>query len=382
MNSPVVFSGFKLLIDFGVPMDDIVATLPYVLPLLFFATILILYQRHLPQDAFKRNLLVLFSILSYIASLGMVLYAASGDLYAPSGAPWVFGSYDSFIAGLQALTNFIFNSTGTSILYIIVLAILFAVFTYFVITPPEPDLAGLREDLKLTREVAQLGKQAIFKLEGENKKLNEFITEKEEALASLEGELETIKADFGEREAALKEKEDRLAGKIAPSKIESELEAQIKERDESIEALQVEIADLRLLLENAESKAATVVEPAPSTTPAPAADDTRVKELEAQIQSFKTKWEDLSRRSETAQQVSDSVVSDLVELISQVENSKRDDSAKATIVQLIEGLGRSMTRVAREAGEPQFNEPKVEMIGAILMVNEIVDAIKKMVRQS
>jgi hypothetical protein len=357
-------------------MDDIVATLPYVLPLLFFATILILYQRHLPQDEPKRNLTVLFSIISYILSIGMVLYAASGAL------SWSLGSYQDFIAGLQALTTFIFNSTGTSILYIIVVEILFAVFTYFVITPPEPDLAGLREDLKLTREVAQLGKQAIFKLEGENKKLNEFITEKEEALASLEGELETIKADIGEREAALKEKEDRLAGKIAPSKIESELKAQIKERDESIESLQVEIADLRLLLENAESKATSVVEPAPPKTPAPVVDGARLKELEAQVQSFKTKWEDLSRRSETAQQVSDSVISDLVELISQVESSKRDESAKATIVQLIEGLGRSMTRVAREADESQVKEPKVEMIGAILMVNEIVDAIKKMVRQS
>jgi len=76
------------------------------------------------------------------------------------------------------------------------------------------------------------------------------------------------------------------------------------------------------------------------------------------------------------------VISDLVELISQVESSDREDSAKQTIVSLIEGLGRSMTRVAREAGDSQFEGPKIEMIGAILMVNEIVDAIKKMVRES
>jgi len=376
MNSPAVISGFELLVDFGVPMDDIVATLPYVLPLLFFATILLLYQRHLPQDELKRNLMVLFSILSFLLATGLVVYAASGALW------WEFGSYVRFTSILQTVTNFIFNSTVTSILYVLTVAILFAVFAYFVITPPEPDLAGLREDLKLTKEVAQLGKQAIFKLESENKKLNEFITEKEEVLASLEGELETIKAEVAEREVSLKEKEERLAGKIAPSKIEAELQTQIQERDESIEALQVEIADLRLLLENAESKTAEVVKPIPPPTQVPDVDDARIKELEVQIQSFQAKWEDLNRRSETAQQVSDSVISDLVELISQVENSKRDDSAKATIVQLIEGLGRSMTRVAREAGEPQFNEPKIEMIGAILMVNELVDAIKKMVRQS
>lgn len=376
MNSPTVLSGLELLVDFGAPMDDIIATLPYVLPLLFVSTILLLYQRHLGQTELKRNLMVLFSLLSILVAGGLVVYAASGALW------WSFGSYTTFTTALQAVTDFIFNSTITSLVYIGAVGILFAIFTYFVITPPEPDLAGLREDLKLTKEVAQLSKQAIFKLEGENKKLNEFISEKEEALASLEDELETIKSEVSEREAAIKKKEDQLAGKIPASKIEDELKAQILERDQSIESLQVEIANLRLVLENTET-APTVIEPAPPTTPAaPVVDDKRVKELEAQLQAIQAKWEDLGRRSETASQVSDSVISDLVELISQVESSKRDDSAKATIVQLIEGLGRSMTRVAREAGEPQFNEPKIEMIGAILMVNEIVDAIKKMVRES
>ncbi|MHA1287675.1 MAG: hypothetical protein ACTSPB_09765 [Candidatus Thorarchaeota archaeon] len=376
MNSPSVLSGFELLVDFGVPMDDIVATLPYVLPALFFATILLLYQRHLPQDGLKRNLMVLFSILCILGATGLVVYAASGVL------SWSFGSYGTFTAALQLVTDFIFGSTITSIVYVVAVGILFAIFTYFMITPPEPDLAGLREDLKLTKEVAQLSKQAIFKLEGENKKLNEFITEKEESLATLQSELEAIKAEIGDREALIKKMEDQLAGKIPASKIEDELKAQILERDQSIESLQVEIADLRLVLENTET-APTVVEPAPPTTPiAPVVDETRVRELEAQLQAIRAKWEDLGRRSETASQVSDSVISDLVELISQVESSKRDDSAKATIVQLIEGLGRSMTRVARESGEPQFNEPKIEMIGAILMVNEIVDAIKKMMRES
>ncbi|MBE0526129.1 MAG: hypothetical protein IH631_04255, partial [Candidatus Thorarchaeota archaeon] len=283
---------------------------------------------------------------------------------------------------LQVITNFIFNSAATSLVYIVAVGILFAVFAYFVITPPEPDLAGLREDLKLTREVAQLSKQAIYKLEGENKKLNEFINAKEEALATLEGELESIKAAIGERETSIKLMEDQLKGKIVPNKVEDELKAQLQERDQSIESLQVEIADLRLVLENTETTA-TASGPTPSASSiAPVIDDKLVKDLEAQLHTIQAKWEDLARRSETASQVSDSVISDLVELISQVQGSKRDDSSKQTIVQLIEGLGRSMTRVAREAGEPQFNEPKIEMIGAILMVNEIVDAIKKIVRES
>ncbi len=369
MNSPNVLSGYELLVNFGAPMDDIVATLPYVLPLLFFAAILILYQRHLPQDELKRNLMVLFSIISFLISGGLIVYAASGALW------WTFGSWPFFSAALQLITNIIFGNTITSIIYVIVIGILFTVFAYFVISPPEPDLAGLREDLKLTREVAQLSKRAIYKLEGENKKLNEFISEKEESLAALEGELEAIKAEVGERETSIKLMEDQLKGKVVPSKVEDELKVQLQERDLSIDSLQTEMADLRLVLENTEAAAVTA-EPG-----APVIDDVKVKELEAKLQNIQAKWADLTRRSETASQVSDSVISDLVELISQVESSDREDSAKQTIISLIEGLGRSMTRVSREASEVQLDEPKFEMIGAILMVNEIVDAIKKMVRE-
>ncbi|TFG94923.1 hypothetical protein E4H12_14295, partial [Candidatus Thorarchaeota archaeon] len=117
MNSPTVISGFELLVDFGTPMDDIVATLPYVLPLLFFATILILYQRHLPQDALKRNLMVLFSVLCIILATGLVLYAASGALW------WDFGSWLTFSDALQVITNFIFNSAATSLVYVVAVGI-------------------------------------------------------------------------------------------------------------------------------------------------------------------------------------------------------------------------------------------------------------------
>jgi hypothetical protein len=41
-----------------------------------------------------------------------------------------------------------------------------------------------------------------------------------------------------------------------------------------------------------------------------------------------------------------------------------------------------MTRVSREVGDSHGEEPKVEMIGAIIMVNEIVDTIKKTVREN
>ncbi len=368
MNSPIVLSGFEILVDFGIPMDDIVATLPYVLPALFVAIVLLLYQRHLPKDSMTRNLVVLFSLLCLIGACGLVVYAASGALW------WTFGSYGTFTAGIQLITDLIFGSTISSLIYIGVVGIIFFIIAFFVTSPPEPDLAGLREDLKLTREVAQLSKKAIYKLEGENKKLSEFISEKEESLATLEGELEAIKAEVGERETSIKLMEEQLKGKKVPSKVEDELRVQLQERDLSIESLQTEMADLRLVLEN-------TVAAEPAVPVASVVDEGKVKELEAKLLNIQAKWTDLTRRSETASQVSDSVISDLVELISQVESSDREDSAKQTIISLIEGLGRSMTRVSREASEIQLDEPKFEMIGAILMVNEIVDAIKKMVRE-
>ncbi|MFX1606579.1 MAG: hypothetical protein ACFFDD_11820, partial [Promethearchaeota archaeon] len=106
-----------------------------------------------------------------------------------------------------------------------------------------------------------------------------------------------------------------------------------------------------------------------------------VPELSSKLREAQTKWEDLARRAETASEVSDSVISDLVELISQVESSNQSEGGKKALVALIESLGRSMTRVAREVGDSHGEEPKVEMIGAIIMVNEVVDTIKKMVRQ-
>jgi hypothetical protein len=142
----------------------------------------------------------------------------------------------------------------------------------------------------------------------------------------------------------------------------------VKMKDALIQSLESEIADLRLASEGA------------TRPPAPATDDSIVPELSSKLNEAQTKWEDLSRRAETAAEVSDSVISDLVELISQVESSNQSDGGKQALVALIESLGRSMTRVAREIGDSHGEEPKVEMIGAIIMVNEIVDTVKKMVR--
>jgi hypothetical protein len=347
LNIPL---GFRLLVTLGEPMDNILAIGIFALPLAALAIILLIYQRHLTPGSIKRTLMIVFGIIGIAAALVAVLYAASSAL------PWGFGSYDTYLRGLQLLVDLFFGSATMSLLYIGGCIVFFVLLAHFIIAAPEPDLVGLRTELKTAKEEAETGREATQKLEVENKRLNEFLSEKEDSLAALEGELESIKAEVGER------------AKAQPSGAESTLRTQVQQRDKTIEALQSEVADLRLMLENA---------PAVAT----AKDDGKRVEFEKSLQETQAKWTDLARRAETASEVSDSVISDLVELISQVQSSKKDDSAKQALISLIEGLGRSMTRVSREAGDIRADEPKIEMIGAIIMTNEIVDAIKKMIRQ-
>ena len=90
-------------------------------------------------------------------------------------------------------------------------------------------------------------------------------------------------------------------------------------------------------------------------------------------------FEEFNRRAETASQVADSVISDTTEVISMVQSSTIDESAKLALIKLVESLGKSLSKVA---GTPEVGkqEPKIEMIGAVMMLHEIIDAIKKMSR--
>jgi hypothetical protein len=362
MTSNIASVGFEMLVDFEAPMDDIVATMPYVVPLLTLAVLLFLYQRHLPQNAMKRNMTLLVGVLSFSAAMIAVLYATFGQLLG-------FGSANTFGYFLQLLTDIFFGSILTSLLYVGGFIAILSIIAYYLISPPNPDLVSLREELKGSKDEAKTSKDEQ-KLEAENKRLNEFVSEKEDSLTALQGELEAIKAEVGERETsiALMEEQLKAAPTAAPAP-DAEVAEKLRMKDALIQSLESEIADLRLAGEGA---------PRPV---APAGDDSIVVELSSKLKEAQTKWEDLSRRADTATEVSESVISDLVELISQVESSNQSDGGKQALVSLIESLGRSMTRVSRDIGDSHGEEPKVEMIGAIIMVNEIVDTIKKMVRE-
>jgi hypothetical protein len=362
MTSSLAPAKLEMMVTFELPMDDIVASLPYVLPMITLGVLLLLYQRHMVRTSTKRNLMLLIGGLSFAVGFIAVIYASLGGMFG-------FGSWTTFVNGLQLLTNLFFGSILSSLVYIVAFTAILSLIAYFVISPPDPDLTALREDLKVAQQESKTVKGDIKKLETENKKLTEFVSEKEDRLTTLSGELDTIKAEVGEREKSIALMEEQLKSKDIPvAAPDAGMAEQLKMKDHHIASLETEIADLRLA-------AAGRAPAAP-----PASDDGIVPELSSKLQEAQTRWEDLGRRAEAASEVSDSVISDLVELISQVESSGKDEGAKKALVTLIESLGRSMTRVSREVGDTHGEEPKVEMIGAIIMVNEIVDTIKKTVR--
>ena len=357
-------------IDFEFPMSDLVAVIPYVLPLIFVGLLLILYQRYMPREAFRRNLVVLTSIGCFAVSFLLVLYAGFGSgWWAP--APLTFGSWWGFVTALQGLTDAIFGSIGVGVLYVAAVSLVFGVLAYTIIAPPNPDFVRLNEELKAANDGAKDMKSQVQSLEGENKRLKEFVSEKEAKLASLQDQLTTLKSQVGEGTESISDMEDKLKAATdeaeSSSAKEEELLATIAQKDQRIGAMQSELASLRSKPESL-AKAPT------------AGDSATLKAVEAKLKSAEAKLESMSRRADTATEVADSVISDLAHLISQVESSKLDPQTKKTIANLIEGLGKAVNRVSRPPGERAPEEPRVEMIGAVMMIHEIVDTIKKMTR--
>jgi hypothetical protein len=46
---------------------------------------------------------------------------------------------------------------------------------------------------------------------------------------------------------------------------------------------------------------------------------------------------------------------------------------------LVSGLGRAIGKVAGPPGERDTEGPKIEMIGAVMMVHEILDGVKRQI---
>jgi len=108
MTSSFVPAELEMMVTFELPMDDIVASLPYVLPMITLGVLLLLYQRHMAPTSTRRNLMILIGGLSFAAAIIAVVYASLGGMFG-------FGSWTTFVNGLQLLTNLFFGSISSSL---------------------------------------------------------------------------------------------------------------------------------------------------------------------------------------------------------------------------------------------------------------------------
>jgi hypothetical protein len=201
MANPNIVAGIHALIDIEFPERDVLAVTPYVLPLIFIGSMILLYQRHLPQNSARRNLLVAGGGVSFLVAVVILVYAAFG------GTPWIdfqdFGSWGQVMGIVQILTDTLFGSIWMGVLYLILLSGVFVGVAYRTIAPPDPDFVALRDVLKEAQDKMKSMKDNVQKIEGENKELNEFLSEKETSLTALQAQLDAIKEEVAEREAAM-----------------------------------------------------------------------------------------------------------------------------------------------------------------------------------
>jgi hypothetical protein len=284
-------------------------------------------------------------------------------LYAGFGiaGAWNLGSWLPFMNAVDWLTSAIFDTNIFGAVYIVAISFIFILVAYRIIAPPEPDFVSLRDDLKESQEKAEFTREKAQKLEGENRELKEFVTEKEQALTALQEELATMKTSFAETEKVMKEQLREATLVTEPSAglgPEEELLQTISKKDQTISELQSEICQLKSLLESAGAETAMTIEASDS----------------------KSKLDGYSRRAETATEVADTVISDLAELMSMIDGSSLEPSAKSAIAELVSSLGRAIGKIAGPPGEREKEGPKIEMIGAVMMVHEILDGVKRQIQ--
>ncbi|UCE11568.1 MAG: hypothetical protein JSW61_06445 [Candidatus Thorarchaeota archaeon] len=352
------------MIEFEFPGSDLVAVMPYVLPLLFIGALLILYQRFMDRTERKRNAILGGGIVCVLFSIGLIAYAGFGSGWWRADQQ-SFGSWWEFMAVIQWLTDTLFDSVYVGTIYVFAMLFIVAIIGRSIIAPPNPDFVKLNDELKEARSVAEGAGARIQEAEVENKRLNEFISEKESAL----GELQTQVDSLQERIAVLQSQLAEPTAVPTDATREEELLTVISQKDQTITSLQAEIATLKQSAETGVVVSAVGV-----------SED--VARLQSLIAEKDEKLDEYGRRAETASEVSDSVISDLVELISLVEGSSLEVPAKKALTGLIEGLGRAIGRVAGPPDQRTKEDPKIEMIGAVMMVHEMVDGIKRLARGS
>ncbi len=361
------FPEITLLIDFQFPGSDLIAVLPYVIPLLFIGLILLLYQRYMDHESIKRNITLFFGIVCFLTSILLVIYGGYGS-YWWGPEELTFGSWGYFIAGLQWMTDTLFGSVIIGTAYVVIIAVLFTLLSMRVIAPPDPDFQRLNNELKEVRSEYEQVRKALQELEAENKKLNEFLSQKEEALSSLDQEVSSLKESIQEREAEIARITATMAAPVDTSEIEAELLQTISAKDQTISNLQDKIQELEAEL-------------AASST-APTVESDVLANLRKQVEELQSKMEEYQKRSQFANDVLDSVVTEFAQLTQQISSSNIDPASQQVLTGLLEALGKSIDKLTSPPPDKPIEEPRVELIGAVILMHDVVDTIKKIIRQT
>lgn len=357
-------------IDFIFPASDLIAVLPYVFPLIFLGILLLLYQRYLPREDMKRNIIVFVGIGSFLISILAILYAGFGSVWwGPSEL--TFGSWWPLIRRLQLVTDIVFGSVVVGVIYVVAVSVVLGLLSTKMVSPPDLDAAKIQQQTSEMRKAYTKMEESFSEIEAENKRLNEFLGEREEKLQDLQNQVESLQDELEAREESLAEMEEQLeaAAEVEPEyDVEEIIQEEVKEKEEKIQALEEQIEKLKEEQPEGEK-----------TIPKDVME--KLSSIQQELKKRDQRLDEIGRRSKTASEVADSIISDLAELISKVESSALETPAKKALTKLLEDIGRSMSRISEEAESAEVKEGNVEMIGAVMMVHEMVDRIKRMTRK-
>ncbi|MBS3794332.1 MAG: hypothetical protein KGY80_05530 [Candidatus Thorarchaeota archaeon] len=359
-------------IDFVFPASDLIAVLPYVFPLIFLAILLLLYQRYLPREDMKRNIIVFVGLGSFLVSILAILYAGFGSVWwGPSEL--TFGSWWPLIRRLQLVTDTAFGSVVVGVIYVAAVSVVLGLLSTKMVSPPDLDAVKIQQQTSEMRKAYTKMEESFSEIEAENKRLNEFLGEREEKLQDLQNQVESLQDELEAREETLAEMEEQLEAaaevEVEPEyDVEDIIQEEVKEKDEKIQALEEQIKEIKQEQPEGER-----------TIPKDVME--KLSSIQQELKKRDQRLDEIGRRSETASEVADSIISDLAELISKVESSALETPAKKALIKLLEDIGRSMSRISEEAQSAEAKEGNVEMIGAVMMVHELVDQVKRMTRQ-
>ncbi|MEM2142786.1 MAG: hypothetical protein QXS20_10585 [Candidatus Thorarchaeota archaeon] len=346
-------------------MSDIVAVLPYVLPLLTVGLLLLLFQRFMPQTDKWRNLAVLVCVICFGSSFLLLFYAGLGSYWWMEGEHPTVGSWWYFVGALQWITDAVFGSVAGAIAYVVAVSTLMAFLMYRVISPPNPDFVALQQKLKESQDSLSGLRSEQQRLESENKKLNDMLVQRDEALKTMQSRLDSLSREMEEAKSVKERLEQQVrtsAESVAASK-EAEFLETISTKDRTIGELQRQIEELKTALSSAKSSA-------PTGAPVP----------DSELATLRSRLNEIASRAETAVVVSESMAAEISRLRQVIDGARADEATKVPFRALISMLEKAVSDISAAAKVSSRTDPRVETIGMVMLAHEIIDGLRQAVR--